>query len=88
MENPILKKELEFFESKRAELLREHAGKYVLIHEGQLVGAFERKSDALKAGYERFGKAPFLVRLVADTPKRVYFMSNVALCHPCEPSGR
>jgi hypothetical protein len=84
METKSLGKELELFESQKADLLRTAKGKYVLIHEDEIIGTFSKKEDALKKGYETYGNEPFLVKLISDVPKRVYFMSNVVLGPCCE----
>lgn len=42
----------------------EYEGQYVLIHGTQVVGFHEAYEKALRAGYERFGLAPFLVKRV------------------------
>ncbi len=81
MKQQVLQKELELFESEKAELLRTAKGKYVLIHKDKIIDTFSRKEDALKKGYEKYGNEPFLVKLISDVPKRLYFMSNVA--GPC-----
>lgn len=83
MEEQPLKTELELFESKRADFLRGSAGKYVLIHGNEIIGFFDRKRDALNEGYRKFKREPFLVKLISDTPRRVYFTSNVSLCGSC-----
>jgi hypothetical protein len=87
MEQQVLKEELEYFEANRARLLRKSPGKYVLIHKNKEFGVYDRKGDALKAGYKKFRIDPFLVRLISDSPRRLNFMSNVALCSPCQQPG-
>jgi hypothetical protein len=79
-----LKQELELFEAQKSELLRTAKGKYVLIHENKIIDTFSKKEDALKKGYETYGNKPFLVKLISDSPKRLYFMSNVVSGSCCE----
>ena len=69
-----LEKELETYRSKLAELLPSE-GKYVLIHGGDVVDTFAAYEDALKAGYQRFGLKPFMVKqILAIEP--VYYSSR------------
>lgn len=59
-----LEKEIATFNRLRDELAP-HAGKFVLIHDDQLVDYFSSYDDAIKAGYKQFGLAPFLVKQIA-----------------------
>jgi hypothetical protein len=60
MRADLLKRDLDYFESKLDELLGKSKGEYALIHEGQLIDTFKSKEDAIKKGYELFGNSPFL----------------------------
>ena len=60
----VLKKELEFFEQERADLLKAHAGKHVLIKDQKVVDTFDTLEDAYRKGLQTFGVAPFLIRRV------------------------
>jgi hypothetical protein len=58
-------------------LVREQAGRFVLIKGADILGIFPDRSAALREGYRRFGAvAPFLVRQIAD-PEPVVYLSNV-----------
>lgn len=46
------------------EWLLQDAGKYVLIHGGEVLGVFAAREDALTAGYERVGLESFLVKKI------------------------
>jgi len=59
-----LEKELETFRSRLPELKGENEGKFVLIHGDEVAGFFTSYDDAIKAGYERFGLEPFLVKKI------------------------
>ena len=50
-------------ETYRRELprLREHDGKFVLIHGDELAGVWDTWRDAVQVGYDRFGLEPFMV---------------------------
>ena len=77
MDNTVLEKELEFFEENRAKLLGKAKGEYALIHGEELIGTFVSKEDAINAGYEKFGNAPFLVKLIAEVDEVLNFTSNL-----------
>jgi hypothetical protein len=42
----------------------EHNGKFVLIHGDQVVDFFVAYEDAIKAGYQKYGLEPFLVKQI------------------------
>jgi hypothetical protein len=44
--------------------LMEQTGKFVLIHGDDIVDYFAAYEDAIKAGYQRFGLEPFLVKQI------------------------
>jgi hypothetical protein len=71
-----LKDELRTFESRRDELLGTSLGRWVLIHDGDLVGAFETQADAINIGYQRFGNVPFLVKQVVPVEVPQDYVSN------------
>jgi len=70
-----LEKEMETFRKKLPELKVEHEGKFVLIHAEEIVDFFTSYDDAIKAGYDRFGLAPFLVKQVLAL-EQVQFISR------------
>ena len=76
MQNNPLEVEIEFFESKRSELLAKASGEYALIHGKELVGTFKAEEDALKIGYERFGNSPFLVKQILEFDEVLDFTNN------------
>jgi hypothetical protein len=58
-----LETELATYREKLAEL-KEHEGKFVLIHGNRIVDFFAAYEDAIKAGYQQFKLEPFLVKQV------------------------
>ena len=64
-----LETELEFFESKRAEFLATHAGKYALIKGRECIGFFDDDVRAFLVGVERFGTDPFLIKQVLPSDR-------------------
>ena len=67
----VLEPELKTYERHKSELLGRAEGKYVLIHESEILGVFESKLDAINQGYERLGNVPFLVKRInqVDVPQ-------------------
>ncbi len=62
-----LDQELATFRAKLPDLLRQDAGRFVLIHGDDVAGVWDTKAAALEEGYQRFGLDAFLVkRIVAD----------------------
>jgi hypothetical protein len=59
-----LETELATYHAKLPEL-KEHEGKYVLIHRDKVIDFFSTYEDAIKSGYQRFELEPFLVKKVA-----------------------
>ncbi len=58
-----LEKELETYNAKLPEI-KMHAGKFVLIVGEEVVDYFSTYEDAIKAGYQKAGLKPFLVKQV------------------------
>jgi hypothetical protein len=58
-----LEKELAAYQAKLQEL-KQHEGKFVLIHGDEVIDTFNTYEDALKAGYKQFGLDPFLVKQI------------------------
>ncbi|MBA3062061.1 MAG: hypothetical protein FP833_03755 [Atribacteria sp.] len=77
MRADLLKKDLDYFESKLDELLGKSKGEYALIHEGQLIDTFKSKEDAIKRGYELFANSPFLVKMISEVEDILNFTSNL-----------
>ena len=54
----------------------EYEGKYVLIYGKDVVDFFSSYDDALKAGYEKFGLEPFLVKQI-HALEQIHFISRL-----------
>jgi len=76
-----LEKELETYRTKLPEL-KEHEGKFVLIHEDTVEDVFGTYEDAVKAGYKQFGLEPFLVKQI-HMVEQVQFITR--LVDPASP---
>jgi hypothetical protein len=50
----------------RRELEKRKLGKWVLIHDGTLVGIYDGMEEAIADAAARFGDGPFLIRQVGD----------------------
>lgn len=61
-----LEVELRYFESKKDELLRHHEGKFALVVGEELLGVFDGREEAYKAGLERRGNVPMLIKQVSS----------------------
>jgi hypothetical protein len=70
-----LEREVETYKAKLSEM-REHDGKFVLIHGSDVVDYFSAYEDAIKEGYQKFGLDPFLVKRV-NTTEQVQFISRL-----------
>ena len=58
-----LEKELATYQANLPEL-KQHEGKFVLIHGEQIIDTFNSYEDAIKAGYKQFNLEPFLVKQI------------------------
>ena len=61
-----LEKELATYKAKLPDL-KEHQGKFVLIHGDEVVDYYVAYEDAIKAVYDKFKLEPFLVKQVSVT---------------------
>jgi hypothetical protein len=61
-----LEQELATFEAMKPDLLRNHAGKFVLIKGDRLIDTFDTSENAYSEGVQRFGQEPFLVKPVRE----------------------
>ena len=71
-----LEKEIETFNRELPNLLGEQ-GKFVVIHESQVIGVFVSYEDALKMGYEKCGLKPFLVKKIQAVEQVQYFSRDL-----------
>ncbi len=62
----LLEQELAHFERIKADLLKNHAGKFALIKGEEFIGAFDSADNAYKEGVTRFGREPFLVKRISE----------------------
>ena len=60
--------ELEAYERMRTDLEVKHTGKWVLVHNGQLIKVFDDFEATAEEAVRRFGRGPYLIRQVAAPP--------------------
>lgn len=65
-----------FFKNIVPSLMDQHAGKFALIHDCQIIDYYESASDAVTHGSKRFGNSPFSVQLVINRPIDLGFLSH------------
>jgi hypothetical protein len=75
----VLKTELETYAERKPELLESSEGKFVVIQRASIAGVWDTYEEALRAGYEKFGLAPFLVKQI-ERIETVKFIGLVARC--------
>ncbi len=69
------------YQRERERLVREHLDKIALIHEDEVVGAFDSADEALLEGFRRFGPVKMMMREIRD-PDLPDFISLVDINHP------
>ena len=72
----------EAFEAMLPKLMREHAGKTVLLRKGNVEGIFADSAVALAAGRERFEDGLFSIQEVTDRPVDLGFFSHALDTRP------
>lgn len=69
--DPTWEREYRAFVQLKPSLLASHAGKYVAIHEGQVVDSGEDQVAVALRAYSKYGYVPIYVGLVSDEPQSV-----------------
>ena len=75
-----LEKELATYQAKLPEL-KEHEGKFALVHQDALVDVYTSYEDAIKEGYSKFGLKPFLVKQI-HAVEQAQFISRLVVPTP------
>jgi hypothetical protein len=57
-----LEKDFDYYLKHQDELVRKYAGRYLVIRDEEVVGAFDHQLEAVQAGAERFPLGSFLVQ--------------------------
>ncbi len=67
----LLSMEIAAYERMRDVLEADHFGKWVVVHDEQLIGTYEDFQEAAVEAVERFGRGPYLIREVGAGPIRL-----------------
>ena len=59
------------------ELNQHHAGKFVLVYDGNFVASYDSFDNAARAAVERYGRGPYLIRQVG-APTEMPMPASVA----------
>jgi hypothetical protein len=63
-----LDNEIAAYDARRQELESSHMGKWVLVHERELIGIFDSFQIAAENAVRKFGRGPYLIRQVGAPP--------------------
>jgi hypothetical protein len=63
----VLDNEFQFFLNNRKELVRLHRGKFIVIHNQEVHGAFRSQLDAIQAAMKKFKLGTFIVQECSDS---------------------
>lgn len=63
-----LEREISAFDRLSPQLEAHHRGKWVVVHDEALVGAFDTLDAAAREAVTRFGRGPYLIRQVGAPP--------------------
>ena len=76
-ERAQLGKEIAAYETKyRAKLEADHCGKYVLVHNEELIGVYEDNYEAMQEAVAKFGRGPYLIREIGKELVGVVWRPN------------
>jgi hypothetical protein len=78
---PALDRELATFKTALPNLMIDQ-GKFALVSGDEVLGTFDTYADALKAGYEKLGVRPFLVKKIAADENIAYFTRDLGMKCP------
>jgi hypothetical protein len=59
-----LEREMETFDRQKAELEKYYTGKFVVIKDDQVVGAYDTFESAAMVAVQMFGRGPYLIRQI------------------------
>ena len=71
MQPATLESNIAAFEAQRGKLECEHLGKWVVFYNEELIGIYADLEDAAQAALDRFGRGPYLIRQITNTPTRL-----------------
>jgi hypothetical protein len=63
-----LSEEIAAYDAMHADLEAKYLGKWAVVHDRQLVGAFNTLELAAEEAVKRFGRGPYLIRQIGAPP--------------------
>lgn len=69
----ILQNELDYYEKNKSDFMAKYKEQYVLIKGEEFAGSFTTAEEAYKAGVDKFGNEPFLIKQVLEKEEVVTF---------------
>ena len=63
-----LTEEIAAYESMRSDLESKYMGKWALIHDRQLIAAYDSFEAAAENAVKKFGRGPYLIRQIGAPP--------------------
>lgn len=72
-EDTILQKELNYFNEHRHEWLKTYENQFAIIKDERLIGTYTAEAEAYKAGLEKIGNQPFLIKQVVKEDKEISY---------------
>ena len=74
----MLEKELEIFKKNKSTLSAQNpSGGFVVIKDDEILGVWQSRIDALKAGIEKYGDVSFLIKNINESNIIVNFSKNL-----------
>lgn len=72
-----LTKNWETFKDREPSLMREHAGRTVLLHNGKIIAIYNDRGDAYSIGCEKFGLGHFSIQRVGAKPRSLGIFTSL-----------
>ena len=70
--------ELRIFSQEQENLQAEYpSGGFVVIYNDEILGVWQSRVDGLRAGIEKYGNVPFLLRNIDESDRVITFSRNV-----------
>ncbi len=63
-----LDREIAAYQEQEKDLLKHHAGKYVVFYDGAFVGAWDSFNAAAEEAVRKYERGPYLIRQVGASP--------------------
>ncbi len=67
----LLSEEIAAYEKMRDILETDYFGKWVIVHDGQLVGVYDDFQEVAADAVRKFGRGPYLIRQVGEQTIRL-----------------